>query len=161
MSLWCNRPCTGSMRHSPLLWKSWRSPMPAARPAKAGITSSANRRSERSVCSWGNVPLPGEETIGHVVVVAVPQLGDRAIRHLSHLCLLCMLLVFRPRQSTVQDCGKVSPIRRVLNLPLGRHGCAPHLRSAISFNTAILSSRSSQFLGYIIACGIAQASRLR
>ena len=28
----------------------------AALPAKAGITSSANRRSERSVCAWGKVP---------------------------------------------------------------------------------------------------------
>lgn len=28
----------------------------AALPAKAGITSSANRRSERSACAWAKVP---------------------------------------------------------------------------------------------------------
>ena len=28
----------------------------AARPEKAGITSCANRRSERNVCWWGKVP---------------------------------------------------------------------------------------------------------
>ena len=86
-----------------------------ALPANAGMTSSTNRRSERSVCSWGRVP----QAKAQMTYVSEPSLPATIRRHVreraSGRCEYCLLAeadAFFPHET---DHLRVSGISTELN----------------------------------------------